>query len=446
MAITPASVEQAPSLATTKAKPRIYYGYYLIGVALVAQFVSAGTQAYVAGVFLGPMTEALDWSRGDFTAGQTVGRFVSAFAGFFIGAQVDRGHARRVMLLGATVLGATLMLTAEVTELWQWVLLRGVATTIGAALIGNLVVNVTLSKWWVEKRGRVIGISSMGVSLAGVILPPLMTSLVDDYGWRDGWRILGVMTWALIYPAAMLMRNAPEAYGLNPDNKTDEEMASSRGDRLRADFDNSLTRAQALRTRAFYQIVLAFGFSGIGLGTMLLQTIPFMTDSGFSRGTASLMVTLLAMPAAFTKPLWGAFMDLASEKTAAALSFLIAAAAMVLICFGAAEQSLPILVLGFLLVGTGIGGQIPIQETIWATYFGRRYLGQVRSVALPFSLFLGAGGPQVVSWYFDEVGNYYGAFLALAALWTIGAGLVLTIRRPAVRARAGGAEAPAALV
>jgi hypothetical protein len=69
---------------------------------------------------------------------------------------------------------------------------------------------------------------------------------------------------------------------------------------------------------------------------------------------------------------------------------------MLLIVAGGAAASLPMLFAGFVMVGSGIGGQIPIQETIWASYFGRRYLGQVRSVTLPFSLFLGGGGAYVV--------------------------------------------------
>jgi nitrate/nitrite transporter NarK len=154
-----------------------------------------------------------------------------------------------------------------------------------------------------------IGISSMGVSLSGVILPLIMVQFVDEYGWRAGWQLLAVLSWVLVLPAAMLMRSTPEQYGPNPDGKTDAEMASPRGNTVRSDFANSLTRAQALRTSTLYMFVIAFGFSGVGLGTMLLHTIPFMTDAGFSRSTASLSLTLLAMPAAFTKPIWGWLMD-----------------------------------------------------------------------------------------------------------------------------------------
>ena len=144
-------------------RPRIYYGYYIVGIAFLAQLISAGSQTYVAGVFLKPMTEDLDWTRFEFTTAQTMGRFIMAFFGIFVGTMLDRGYARRMMFIGTTILAAGLLMTSYVTELWQWMLLRGVLFTIGAAMVGNLVVNVTLSKWWVQRRGRMIGISAMGV-------------------------------------------------------------------------------------------------------------------------------------------------------------------------------------------------------------------------------------------------------------------------------------------
>jgi hypothetical protein len=104
--------------------------------------------------------------------------------------------------------------------------------------------------------------------------------------------------------------------------------------------------------------------------------------------------------------------------------------AMVVIVIAAKQHMMLPLVIGFLAMGWGFGGQIPLQETIWASYFGRRYLGAVRSVAMPFSLFLGAGGPLAVSFYFDLVGNYDGAFFAVGVLWLVAASLVLAVRKP----------------
>lgn len=418
-------------MAVTAARqPRIYYGYWILAGAFVAQLIAIGTQTSVSGVFLKPMTEELGWTRAEYTYGQTVSRFVMSFVGFFLGVYVDRYGGRRFMLAGATVMGLSLFATAYVQELWQWAVLRGVTFTMGAAMIGNLVVNVTMSKWWVRRRGQMIGFSSMGVSMAGILFPPLVTGVVEEWGWRVAWQVLAVMTCLCIYPVALLMRRQPEDYGLYPDGLSEEQLARGDGAQAAADYANSFTRGEALRTPALYLIVLAFGLGGVGIGVVLLQTIPFLTDTGFSPQFAALMSTTMSVPALFSKPFWGWLQDIIQPNRAAALGFVQSGIALVVIVVAAHEEMRPLLVVGFLMMGWGFGGQIPLQETIWATYFGRRHLGSVRSVAMPFSLVIGAGAPLAVSAYFDIVGDYNGAFFVVSGLWILAAVVVMLVRRP----------------
>jgi len=84
------------------------------------------------------------------------------------------------------------------------------------------------------------------------------------------------------------------------------------------------------------------------------------------------------------------------------------------------------------LMGFGWGGMIPLQEVIWARFFGRRYLGAVRSAALPLSLLFTAGSPLATSYYFDVVGNYDGAIIAVGISNLVAAALILSIPNPRV--------------
>ena len=49
------------------------------------------------------------------------------------------------------------------------------------------------------------------------------------------------------------------------------------------------------------------------------------------------------------------------------------------------------------VLGFGWGGMIPLQEVIWASFFGRRFLGSIRGAAMPFSLLLGAPAPALLA-------------------------------------------------
>ncbi|MGE0599933.1 MAG: MFS transporter [Dehalococcoidia bacterium] len=429
-------VAEVPASIPARAVNRLYYGYYLIGAAFIAQFVSVGTQNYVVGAFFKPMTTDLGWTRSEYTLGRTVGQFVMAFTGFVIGGHVDRHGGRRLMFIGIGILATALYALSFTQELWQWIVLNGLILTIGAAMIGNLVVNVTLSKWFVERRGWAVSMASMGVSMAGVALTPAITEVIDNWGWRAAWRVLAIGSAALIVPTAFLMRRAPEDYGWNPDGRSNEQMASGMGERARAEYAMSMTRRQAVRTATFYMLVIGFGMFGVTIGVMLLQTIPFMTDAGYSRATASLMITMSSIPALLSKPVWGYAMDHWDPKKLASAGALITGSAMVVITASVNANADLLVYLGFFLLGCGWGGMIPLQEVIWASYFGRRYLGSVRSAGLPFALILGAGSPLLVSIYFDHVGNYNGAFFTVACLNIAAAAMLLFIPKPGKRAQA----------
>lgn len=415
---------------TITGTPRIYYGYWLIAAAFVAQFVSVGAQNYVIGPFFEPMTTDLGWTRSEFTLARTLGMFVMAFTGFFIGSYVDLHGGRRLMVIGIAILSTSMFALSYVQVLWQWILLNGLILTAGAALIGNLVVNVTLSKWFVDLRGRAIGWASMGVSMAGVALTPTATYVIDEWGWRAAWQIFGVGSIVLIFPLSFIMRRAPEDYGWNPDGRSAAQIAAGAGAKATADFRSSLTRAEALRTPTFYMLVLAFGMFAVTIGVMLIQTIPFMTDAGFSRATASLMITVASVPALVSKPVWGWLIDKWDGQKLASLSAAITGAAMVMITASVHTDSHLFVYFAFFVLGCGWGGMIPLQEVIWATFFGRRYLGSVRSAGLPFALILGAGAPLLASFYFDQVGNYDGAFYTVAGMNVVAAFLLLIIPRP----------------
>ena len=410
---------------------KIYFGYWLIIGAFFAEFISVGVQTYVAGPFMIPMSEEFNWTRTEYTLARTIGGFVTALTGFILGAYLDQRSPRRFMLVGAFILSSALYLLSGITQLWQWVLLNGVAITIGSALIGNLVVNVTLIKWFVDFRGRAIALAAMGVSFAGVILTPLTTWAIDTYSWRFAWQLLALGAIITVTPAALLMRRSPEDYGLRPDGRSNQDHERGLTKKATVDFDRSLTRTQALKSGTFYCLVIAFTLFTVTIHVMLLQTVPFMTDAGYDRTTAALMITVTSIPAMLAKPIWGWLIDdLQKPRLLAAASSVTSATALFIIVYSTNTSQLELLISGFLLLGLGWGGMIPLQEVIWASFFGRRHIGAVRGAAIPFMICLGSMAPIGSSHYYDVVGNYDGAIIIVGLANIVSAIIILWIKIP----------------
>ncbi|MFA7248170.1 MAG: MFS transporter [Dehalococcoidia bacterium] len=410
----------------------LFYGWYIVLVALVAQFIAGGTQIYAIGVFLKPMTEELGWSRESFSAVQTVSTVVMGISGLAIGGLLDRRGPRMLLLLGGVIAGASLCAIGAVHELWQFYLLRGVGQTLGAAMMGNLVVNVTVAKWFVARRGMAISMASLGISLGGVLLAPLISVITDAYGWRSAWVLLGVMVWVLIIPSAFVIRATPEQYGLTPDGLSPEEALAytQRKRRASAATEVQWTRSEAIRTPTIWMVITAYGLGGIGLGALFLHLIPFLTDQGFGRSTAAVLFGSQAWASLLAKPVWGALMDRFHARFLSAAGFTLTAGSIALMIPAASTGSLWLTGLVLFVYGFGVGGVVPLQETVWASYFGRLHLGEIRSVGMPFSIIFGAGGPLFAGTLYDHTGSYAIAFASFSVVQLLGVVLLLLARAP----------------
>ncbi len=428
---TPSPTAAGPPVPVRDSRrPRYFYGWNIVGAAAAAMFASSALQGYGTGSFLVPMSDDLGWSRTEFILAITVGQFVMAGVSLYIGGLLDRRGPRPLMFVGTVIAVVSLLMASQVTELWHWVLIRGLAVALGTALAGGLVVNVSMSKWFVERRGRAIGFAAMGISLSGVVVPPALTALVDGVGWRAAWQLLALGFFALMIPASFVMRRQPEDDGLHPDGRSDEELRGGAGEAARHDLATSLTRREALRTRTMWMLLFAFGMSSLSLLALATQTIPYLTDSGFERDTASAMLGLFAFPGLVTRPFWGLLAERIHPRFLAAGAFLCLSGGILTVVPAAQSGSELIVAAGFLLAGVGIAGNLPMQELLWATFFGRRYLGQVRGAAMPFNLFFSASGPLLVSAYYDATGSYTGVLLTMSAAALVGMVVILLVRPP----------------
>jgi MFS family permease len=180
-------------------------------------------------------------------------------------------------------------------------------------------------------------------------------------------------------------------------------------------------------------LVVAFGFFSINIFVLLIHTVPLLTDAGFSRNEASFAMLVASVPAMLSKPIWGYWIDRSPAKPLAAASASLTGIALVLIVYATASRDLVAIYGAYVVLGLGWGGMIPMQEVIWASFFGRRFLGSIRGAAMPFALTLSALAPWLVSLYRDSMGAYDGALLIVAGLNIFSGVLIFLVPAPRKR-------------
>ncbi len=405
-----------------------FYGWWIVAGAVATQFAWMAVGPAVAGVFLGPIVNDLQWDVWQFTLGVSLAAVASAFSGIVAGEIVDRRGPRSLMLFGMAVTVVCFASLAIQSSLWIFLMLHMLLGLVGWTLFGPLIVNATISKWFVAQRGWALSIGSIGVSLGGIISPVTFTFIVDGWGWRVGYAALAVFVFALVTPVAFLMRRTPEDYGILPDGGRGKAQGAS-GEGNTAELP-SLTRAQALRTRGFWLLTCGFGLNFIALGSVLVHAIPFATDAGFSRPLAAAGLAVNGLGNLSSKVVWGWGLQNIETRKLVIAAYSVSSVGVALIVAAASVGQAALLMLGFFLYGFGFGGTIPISEFLWARYFGRKHIGAIRGIGNPIAILGTAIGPVAVGMWFDATGAYSYAFIALIGAYMSGAALVGISREP----------------
>jgi len=413
---------------------KFYYGWYIVAVGILANI--AGTFAFSStlSIFLKPITEELGVTRGAFSLIRTFEIGVAALIVPMLGPWIDRHGGKGVLVLGVLMEGMGLLLSSLVQSFWQFVLVRCSLVIAGEALLGSLVINVTIAQWFVRHRGRAMGIANLGTGIAKFSIPIATASLFVVVGWRYTWAIFGVVAPLLVVaPAMIFMRRKPEDIGLRPDGDSrDTRQVESEPERNLAKLPQSSdeavwTRAQAVRLPTFWVLIFTFGIASVGIAGLNLHIYSYVTDIGYSPIVAASFMSTIAVTQLGSTLIWGLLADKFDIRKVSCIQFLIQGIGLVT---AITSFRIEFTYLGFFLYGTGLAGSFVLREVIWANFFGRNSLGTVRGLSMFFSHLFAASGAPFFGFLHDRTGSYNLSFTIFSCALFTSAFLVLLAKRP----------------
>ena len=406
---------------------KFYYGWYIVIGSALCQFVCMATSQVTVGVLMTPVIEELGWKVWQFTFGLSVSLLGGAISSVIVGKIIDSRGPKILVLLGA--LTSTLCFVALGTQsnIFAFITLYSIGGLIGWSLFGPMVVNVTLSKWFIEKRGWTISLGSMGSSSAFVITPFLFTLIVDSWGWRNGYFLLAFLVAVIVIPTSLLMRRQPEDYGLIPDGKNKECQTKKYHETVP---EINLTREQALRTYPFWAITIGFALITGGLMGIFVHGLPFAEESGFSRKIGATALSINGIGNLFAKPVWGYFLQRINTLKIVLAAYSLTSIAVMLILLSGQENNGVLLLIAFLLFGIGFSATVPLNEFITAEYFGRAHLGAIRGASYPLTTIGTLIGPILTGYWFDVSATYVPAFLSIIVVFIVAMGITYSARKP----------------
>jgi sugar phosphate permease len=381
----------------------IFWGWYVVMGAFLISSISYGAR-YSFGVFVKPMSVDYGWSRSVVSLGASINMIVYSFCAIFLGRILDKVAPRWIITAGAIVASVSYILTGLARTPLHFYLAYGVLCGAGTACMGLLVVNSSVGKWFIRKRGTAIGISTMGVSFGTMALTPLAGYIVKNYDWHYGFIFLGIIFVLIGVSLSQLFmgRINPESYGLFPDGERKSAQA------LEADHAEShpahLSFKVIFRNSRFWILVTSFSLAVMTLMAVFVHQVAYALDNNIENLAAASSLGVLGFGGFCGQFFFGWLSDRVKDvKYSAVLGMIIMAAGMVLLLKATTAQRLYFYAL---IYGFGYGSLGPMMPILLADRFGRHVLGSVYGWLTFFMGICGGIGPFIGGLIYDLSGYY----------------------------------------
>ncbi|HTZ78361.1 MAG TPA: MCT family MFS transporter [Stellaceae bacterium] len=410
-----------PAEASRIAPARLFHGWIVVWAAFAVMLLGFGA-AYSFTVFFGALQEAFGASRGSLSLAFSIAGGLWFFLGALSGPLADRFGPRGTTLFGMTVAGLGLLLVSRASALWHVYLGFGACMGIGVGFSYVPAIGV-VQRWFVRRRGFASGVAVSGIGVGTLAMPPLAALLLAEFGWRWAAALLGGLVIAAGAIAAWLLDSDPHRRGLAPDNDA-VDIAAPRPALA------GLTLTEALRTRAYITLFLAFMSASLGLFIPFVHLVPYAEDHGVPHGTAVLLVSGIGLGSTAGRFLLGSVADRLGRRFSFGLMYL--GMASMLLWWLASGTSWRLIVFA-LVFGTCYGGFVALAPAVAVDYFGARSAG-----AIIGTLYAAVGvgtfaGPLLAGIAFDLLRSYTLPILASAVTMLLGALLVGLMGKPPSR-------------
>ncbi|MFN8624862.1 MAG: MFS transporter [Candidatus Binatia bacterium] len=391
----------------------------MVALGFLAQNLAIGLTFGVYGAFVKPFADSFAIKRGVAASGLAIITLILGLASPWVGGLLQRRPIRDVMTAGAAcmVVGFGLVAIAPTAGV---VLGLCALLGLGATLLGPLPAMALMTNWFVEGRGKAIGI--VMIPFGVMLMPVVTTHTIVAFGWRVAFACLAVFLLA-VTPLLRLVRNGPADCGT---------AAAGAPPPLHGHAHQSAAVTRQFLGDAIFWMVAVASALILAAGTAIVtHLLPYATDLGIDTHRASILLAVSGGSGMVGSFLFGWLSDRLGGAAALALNAFAQLVFWLFLWHGGAFWYL---FATAALIGTCGGGVVAPLSTLISVLYGAERFGQafglISLIQLPFNF----GAPLLMGFIFDAAGSYRPAFLLHIGLFAAG-GTVFALyaaRRPRV--------------
>lgn len=298
----PQTTTPAEPGTTQRRQGRFFYGWYVVAAACLQGMFGNGAISTGFPRFFEPIRADLAISYAAMSLVFSLARAEGGLGAPLVGWLVDRFGSRPMILFGGLTAGIGLMLLAFAREYWQLVFLFVGVVSIGKTAGLGQTLMATVNQWFIRRKAVALSTLMTAFAGGGAIVVPLLHLGIVYLGWRPTVFIIGLFITIITLPVAYIIRSKPEDMGLRPDGDPPAGTTTARPARSGGHHppaastsgeEQNFTVRQALRTQAFWFILLGVITRVSATNSIIIHLFPLLVWKGMTEDVATLAATLM---------------------------------------------------------------------------------------------------------------------------------------------------------
>ena len=272
----------------------VHYGWVMAALVFITTMVSSSVST-VPQIIILPITREFDWQISDVS--NAIGLMYVVLACFapFASSLMLKIGVRNVVLTAATMNTCGLFLITQAGHKWHLLLSIGVLMGAAAGIIGVGLAATVATRWFVRRRGLVVGVLASAFAAGQLLFVPLLAWLTTVIDWRYALVIpmIGGFFSALLF--LLFSKDWPYDLRLAPLGEK-EMFMPPKHDGKNAFFTSLNVLFKSVKEPAFWILASTFMICGLSsTGIVGQHFIPFCADNNVGIVAASSYLAIMGI-------------------------------------------------------------------------------------------------------------------------------------------------------
>ncbi|MBA2347235.1 MAG: MFS transporter [Solirubrobacterales bacterium] len=380
----------------------------MVALAFVASLASSPGQSYWLAIFVDDLIDATGLSRTAFSTLYAAATGCSALTVMGVGRLVDRrgvGTAWAVVAVGLT---AGCLAAGSATGALGAFLALALLRAFGQGsfpLLGTLMIAGRFDAW----RGRAISIGNLGSTLAAAGLPAVAVVLIDAVGFRDAFRLTGLVVLVLVAPLAFVAAGLAGGRA-RPRGNDGAALAVLGGEPVPVIVATPAMRPRFPWREGGGRLLVILTAPPLVVTGAVFHATSILAERGLGSGAAAGVLAVLAVSGALGAVVAGVVLDRFGPVVVLVASSLLLGGGIALLL----PASISGAYAAFAVMGVAGGLNVTVSGVVWAQTWGVERLGALQSSGDSARIAGAALGPLPLAISVSLTGSYDLGLLLLA--------------------------------